>query len=103
AELTSPEVCAAIAAGYTTAIVPTGGTEQNGPHLVIGKHHEVVTFTSERIAKELGHTLVAPVLDYTPEARIDPPEGHMRFAGTISVPDAVFAAVLECAARSLRQ
>ncbi len=32
------EVRDAIAAGKTTVIIPTGGTEQNGPHMVLGKH-----------------------------------------------------------------
>ena len=37
-ELTWMEVRDAIAAGKTTVIIPTGGTEQNGPHMVLGKH-----------------------------------------------------------------
>jgi sterol desaturase/sphingolipid hydroxylase (fatty acid hydroxylase superfamily) len=32
-ELTWQEVKQATAAGYTTVIIPTGGTEQNGPHM----------------------------------------------------------------------
>ena len=40
---------------------------------------------------------------YTPEGSIDPPAGHMRFPGTISIPDPVFRQVLEYAARSLKQ
>lgn len=103
AELTWVEVCAALANGVTTALVPTGGVEQNGPHVVLGKHDHVVRATSERIAGELGDALVAPVVSYVPEGRIDPPEGHMAFPGTLSVPDAVFEALLESAARSLRQ
>lgn len=55
------------------------------------------------IAKRLGNALVAPVLVYVPEGDISPPTGHMRFAGTISVPQDVFSKVLEYAARSLRQ
>jgi creatinine amidohydrolase len=43
------------------------------------------------------------VVAYTPEGTIDPPSGHMRFAGTISIPEPVFAAVLENIARSLKQ
>lgn len=37
-----------------------------------------------------------------PEGPIDPPGGHMRFAGTISIPPEVFQAVLENTARSLK-
>ena len=38
-ELTWTEVRDAIAGGKTTVIIPTGGTEQNGPHLALGKHN----------------------------------------------------------------
>lgn len=103
AELTWEETCAALAAGHTTVIVPTAGIEQNGPHVVLGKHRHVVAAAAERIAGELGNALVAPVVDYVPEGRVDPPAEHMRWAGTLSVPEPVFAAVLESAARSLRQ
>ena len=103
ADLTWEETCAALAAGFTTALVPTAGTEQNGPHVILGKHHHVVAATAERLAHELGDALVAPVVDYVPEERIDPPERHMRWAGTLSVPEPVFEAVIESAARSLRQ
>jgi len=82
--------------------VPTGGVEQNGPHMVLGKHNFVVRYTAERIARQLGDTLVAPVIAHVPEGRIDPPRGHMRFPGTISVPDSVFEDLLEATARSLR-
>jgi creatinine amidohydrolase len=102
-ELTWPEVRAAIDSGTTTVLVPTGGTEQNGPHLVLGKHNRVVEYTARRIAERLGDALVAPVLAYVPEGDIDPPSRHMRYPGTISVPVPVFAAVLEHTARSFRR
>ncbi len=38
-DLTWPEVKAAIAAGKTTAIVHAGSTEQNGPHMALGKEN----------------------------------------------------------------
>jgi len=89
--------------GTTTIIVPTGGTEQNGPGLAIGKHNFVVAYTAAEIARKLGNALVAPVLAYVPEGRISPPEGHMRFPGTISVAESTFAAVLEDTARSMKE
>lgn len=101
-ELTWVETRALIEAGKTIAILPTGGLEQNGPHVVLGKHNYIVRYTAGWIAQTLGNALVAPVVAYVPEGKIDPPEGHMAFAGTISVPEAVFAAVLEHSARSLR-
>ncbi|MEQ1714873.1 MAG: creatininase family protein [Hyphomicrobium sp.] len=100
--MTSPEVAAAIQAGATAIILPTGGTEQNGPHMVLGKHNVIVAETARRIAGKLGQTLVAPVLAYAPEGDIAKREGHMAYAGTISVSPAVFTAVLEEAAKSFR-
>jgi creatinine amidohydrolase/Fe(II)-dependent formamide hydrolase-like protein len=101
--LTSNEVRDAIAAGTTSIIVPTGGTEQNGPHMALGKHNVRVAVMADRIARQLGDTLVAPVLAYAPEGNIDPPEGHMRFPGTISLPAPVFQQIIEATARSLKQ
>jgi creatinine amidohydrolase len=102
-DLTWLEVRDAIAAGRTTAIIPTGGTEQNGPHMALGKHNYLVKYKAGEIAKRLGNALVAPVIAYVPEGAIDPPTGHMRFAGTITLPEDVFSKVLEYAARSLKQ
>jgi creatinine amidohydrolase/Fe(II)-dependent formamide hydrolase-like protein len=102
-DLTWIEVRDAIAAGKTTVIIPTGGTEQNGPHMVLGKHNYLVKYKAGEVAKRLGNALVAPVIAYVPEGEINPPTGHMRFAGTISLPEDVFSKVLEYAARSLRQ
>jgi creatinine amidohydrolase/Fe(II)-dependent formamide hydrolase-like protein len=101
-ELTWTEVRDAVRSGKTTIIFPTGGTEQNGPHMVLGKHNFIVKHTAERIARVLGNALVAPVLAYVPEGDIDPPSSHMQYAGTITLPDDVFRKVTEYAARSFR-
>ncbi|MDH4256033.1 MAG: creatininase family protein, partial [Gammaproteobacteria bacterium] len=101
-DLTWTEVRDLIDNGTTTVIVPTAGTEQNGPHMILGKHKYRMNAGAERIARALGNTLVAPVMVYVPEGSIDPPTGHMRFAGTISIPPEVFKSVLEYTARSLR-
>jgi creatinine amidohydrolase/Fe(II)-dependent formamide hydrolase-like protein len=99
-DLTWPEIKARMEAGATTIIVPTGGTEQNGPHMVLGKHNVIIRYTAGEIARRLGKTLVAPVLAYVPEGSWDPPEGHMRFPGSISLPDPVYEGVLESTVRS---
>jgi creatinine amidohydrolase/Fe(II)-dependent formamide hydrolase-like protein len=99
-DLTWPEIKARMEAGATTIIVPTGGTEQNGPHMVLGKHNVIIRYTAAEIARRLGKTLVAPVLAYVPEGSWDPPEGHMRFPGSISLPDPVYEGVLESTVRS---
>jgi len=101
-ELTWTEVRDLIKAGKTTILVPLGGTEQNGPHLALGKHNARAKALSERIARGLGDALVAPVLAYVPEGGLNPPTGHMRFPGTITVPEDTFEKVIESAARSFR-
>jgi creatinine amidohydrolase len=101
-DLTWPEIAAALNAGKTTIIVPIGGTEQNGPHMVLGKHNVRVHVLAGKIARALGNALVAPVIAYVPEGAIDPPSAHMRFPGTISVPTDAFERLLESAARSFR-
>ncbi len=102
-ELTWTELRDRQAAGTTTVLVPIGGTEQSGPHIALGKHNTRVRLLAGLIAQQLGHTVVAPVLAYVPEGNINPPTAHMRFSGTLTIPDAVFEAVLEATARSLRQ
>jgi creatinine amidohydrolase/Fe(II)-dependent formamide hydrolase-like protein len=102
-DLTWTEVRDALAAGVTTVIIPTGGTEQNGPHMVLGKHNYLVRYKAGEVARRLGNALVAPVMAYVPEGDVDPPTGHMRFPGTITTPPDVFEQVLEYAARSLEQ
>ena len=102
-DYTWTELETAIHAGKTTIIVPIGGTEQNGPHMALGKHNVRVKILAERIALTLGNALVAPVIAYVPEGDIDPPTAHMRFTGTISVPERTFQSVLESAARSFKR
>jgi creatinine amidohydrolase/Fe(II)-dependent formamide hydrolase-like protein len=97
-QLTWTEARDALRAGSTTILIPIGGSEQNGPHMAIGKHNVRVARLSERIAAQLGHTLVAPVLAYVPESA-----GHMRFPGTIDVPPEAFTGIVAGAARSLRR
>jgi len=52
-DLTWPEVRDAIASGKTTAIVYTGSTEQNGPHMALSKHNFIAHYVAGRIAQEL--------------------------------------------------
>ena len=101
-ELTWTELRDVIRSGKTTIILPIGGTEQNGPHMALGKHNVRVKALSERIARALGNALVAPVLAYVPEGDLSPPTGHMRFPGTITLPDATFRTFLEYAGRSFK-
>ena len=100
-DLTWTELRDAQAAGKATIIIPVGGTEQNGPVMAIGKHNVRVKALAGKIAVGLGDALVAPVIAYVPEGNISPPTEHMRFPGTITVPDDVFEKVLESAGKSL--
>ncbi len=102
-ELTWPELRDAQRAGKTTVIIPVGGTEQSGPQLALGKHNVRVQWLAQRIAQALGNAIVAPVVSYVPEGSVTPPSSHMRYPGTISIPDAAFQSLLDGAARSLKQ
>jgi len=101
-DLTWTELRDEIVAGKTTVIVPIGGTEQSGPHMALGKHNVRVKALAQKVALALGNALVAPVVSYVPLGSVHPPTGHMRFPGTITVPDATFERVLESAAQSFR-
>ncbi len=102
ADMTWVELRAAGAGGPRPAIVPSGGLEQNGPHMRIGKHDYIVRWAARRIAARLGDALVAPVVSYVPQGDYQPATGNMQWPGTLGVPPAVFAATLEGIARSLR-
>lgn len=101
-ELTWTEVRDALKAGKTTLIVPIGGTEQSGPHIALGKHNARVHFMAGRVAAALGDALVAPVLAYVPEGATNPATEHMRFPGTISIPESTFEEILLGTGRSMR-
>ncbi|MEO7051842.1 MAG: creatininase family protein [Rhodanobacter sp.] len=99
-DLTWTELRDRIQSGSTTIIIPIGGTEQSGPYIALGKHNARAAWLSQKIAQGLGNALVAPVIAYVPEGGYAPPSGHMRFPGTITVPDAAFEQILESAANS---
>ncbi len=100
-ELTWMDVRDALAGGSTTAIIPTGGVEPNGPWLATGKHNYVLEANCEAIARELGNALCAPVVKWVPEGALEPASGHMRSPGTISVRQETFEALLTDIAESL--
>jgi len=96
-ELTWEETRDAINAGTTTVIIPTGGTEKNGYHMVLGKHNYVVTHAANLMARRLGKTLVAPTIQYVPEGNPD-----RAGPGVISLPSPAYDQLLDAAARSLK-
>ena len=101
-ELTWLEVRDLMAEGKRTVLIPTGGTEQNGPYLVTGKHNVVLRATMEAIARKMGDALVAPVVPFVPEGDVDPPTLHMLYPGSISVTEDTYRALLTDIARSMK-
>ena len=102
-ELTWMEVRDAVRAGRTTVIIGTGGVEQNGPYVAGGKHNYVLQTVLPYIAREIGNALIAPIVKFVPEGRIEPrPSGHMAYAGTISLEQATFEALLTDICRSYK-
>ena len=101
-EMTWMDVRDSLKAGHTTAIIATGGMEPNGPWLVTGKHNYVLKTNCEAIARKLGNALCAPIVEYVPEGRIEPPSGHMRSPGTISLREETFQSLLTDIAHSLK-
>ena len=87
--MTWPEVKAALAAGKTTALFYTGGTEQRGPQDVNGGHTLMGRATVKAIALKLGNAIAMPVLPYTPN------NADATFPGTIGLSNDIMAATLE--------
>src|SRR6266850_5676205 len=94
-DLTWREVQEAIASGKTTAIYYAGSTEQNGPHMALGKHNVIAEYLAGRIATELGNALACPVLPFAPTG------DHMKFPGSVALSDQTFAAVAREVAGSM--
>jgi hypothetical protein len=101
-EMTWMEIRDALAAGTTTVIIPTGGIEQNGPYVAMGKHNYILRVHCDAIARQLGNALCAPIIKLVPEGTIEGTAGHMRYTGTISLRPWTFQAVLDDVASSLK-
>ena len=65
-ELTMLEVRDLLREGTTTALILTGGIEENGPYLTTGKHNHVLKVMGESIARRLGDALAAPIVTIEP-------------------------------------
>jgi creatinine amidohydrolase/Fe(II)-dependent formamide hydrolase-like protein len=101
-QMTFLEVRDAQRAGKTTIIVPTGGIEQNGPYQVTGKHDHLNRVHCDAIARALGNALCAPIIHFVPQGDIDPPNGMMRYPGSIGVSETTYRALLTDVANSFR-
>jgi creatinine amidohydrolase len=87
--MTWPEVKSALAAGKTTALFYTGGTEQRGPQNVNGGHNLMGRATVKAIALKLGNAIAMPVLPFTPN------NASATLPGTIGLTNEILAAILE--------
>ncbi len=96
-ELTMMEVRDALAEGKTTALILTGGIEENGPYLTTGKHNHVLSVMGESIARRLGDALIAPIVTLEPG---DP--DNSRSPGTVVLSRATYEAMLTDMATSLK-
>ena len=102
-ELTWMEVRDLIKSGTTTIIIGTGGVEQNGPYLAGGKHNFVLQTVLPYIARAIPKSLIAPIVKFVPEGRIEPTGGgHMAYPGTISLEPATYEALLTDICRSFK-
>jgi creatinine amidohydrolase len=101
-DLTWDEVRQAIAAGKSSAIYYAGSTEQNGPHMALGKHNFVARYAAGRIAETLGNALVYPILPFAPTGDAAQRTGHMRFPGSVSLTEETFAGAARDVALSAR-
>jgi creatinine amidohydrolase len=96
-DLTMMEVRDLLKAGKTTAIIMTGGIEENGPYLTTGKHNNVLRVMGDPIARGLGNALVAPIVTLEPGN----PE-RVRTPGTVFLSQETYRAVLTDMAVSLK-
>jgi len=79
AEMTSPDVGAAIKKGFTTAVFAVGSNEQHGPCLPLSTDTVLGDALAEAVAGKLGKALKAPTVN------VGCSEHHMRFPGTITL------------------
>ncbi len=94
-EMTTTEVRDAIRSGKVTVLIFNASTEESGPHLVLGKHIFRARYLGQRIARELGNALVAPVMPFAPTGE------EARFPGTINLSPDTFSRVNEEVADSM--
>ena len=95
--MTYPEIAAAMHAGKTTVLIYNGGTEQRGPHAVVGGHSLIARRVSVEIARHLGNALVAPVLPFS----IAGDHLNPKWPGTVNLPGPAFSAVNEAVVDSM--
>lgn len=83
--------------GKTTVLIYNGGTEQRGPHAVLGGHTYMAQRTADAIAMKLGNALVAPVLPFSPAG------SHLnaKTPGSVDISPELYAKVNEAVVASM--
>src|SRR2546423_7587343 len=66
-KMTWVEVKSALAAGKTTALIYTGGTEQRGPPLPNRGHNLITHEVVEAIARKIPHAILLPLFAHPPD------------------------------------
>jgi len=97
--MTYPEIYSAIHDhGKTTVLVYNGGTEQRGPHAVLGGHTFMARAIAPMVARKLGNALVAPVLPFSvnPAGGVDP-----KMPGSVALAPELFQKVNEAVVDSM--
>ena len=77
--------------GFTSVLLVTGGTEERGPHDVLGGHTIMARNHAAEIARKLGKTLVAPIMPIAVQATGLREDTNQP--GAIQMPPDVFKAV----------
>src|SRR4051794_17855980 len=90
--LTHTELTAKQKAGFTSVLIVTGGTEERGPHNILGGHTIMSHRHGLEIARRLGKTMMAPVLPMA-IAATGLREGTDQ-PGGVQLPPEVFKAVI---------
>lgn len=97
ADLTWLELRTAMEAGVDTVLIPLGGIEARGSHLVLGANNRVLTTVTAEAAGKDGMALIAPVIPFAPEINEDS-LGILRWPGTLHIsPDSIGSVVAEVA------
>ncbi len=99
-DLTWTEVQQAIQGGKTNAIIYIGSTEQNGPHMALGKHNFIARWAAGAIAIKLGDALVYPTLPFAPTGDAVRRTAHMRFPGSVTLTPQTYRSVVHDVALS---
>lgn len=96
-EMNWPDVRAAIVAGFTTAVVAVGSTEQHGPHLPTMTDTRIGEAVAHEVARKLGNALQARSIP------VGVSDHHLAFGATISLKPETLKSIIQDYTDSLIQ